>query len=85
MGVATVLAIVRRDHHEQSRVEADACREGYDVREGEIKPNVHREPHTHDWDARLFVLDGTLTLVHGNGRETFGPGRLLQPVGKHAA
>jgi quercetin dioxygenase-like cupin family protein len=35
---------------------------------------VHREPHIHEWDARLFVLEGALTLVRGNGRETFGPG-----------
>ena len=58
----------------RAEFEAEARGEGYEIREGEIKPNVHREPHTHDWDARLFVLDGSLTLVRGNGRETFGPG-----------
>jgi quercetin dioxygenase-like cupin family protein len=58
----------------RAEFEADARREGYEIREGKIEPNVHREPHVHDWDARLFVLDGSLTLVRGNGRETFGPG-----------
>jgi mannose-6-phosphate isomerase-like protein (cupin superfamily) len=58
----------------RAEFEADARREGFDIHEGEIKPDVHRESHVHNWDARLFVLDGHLTLVRGNGRETFGPG-----------
>jgi quercetin dioxygenase-like cupin family protein len=58
----------------RAEFEADIQREGYELREGEIKPNTHNPPHTHDWDARLFVLEGHLTLVRGNGRETFGPG-----------
>jgi mannose-6-phosphate isomerase-like protein (cupin superfamily) len=58
----------------RAEFEADARREGYEIREGEIKPNVHKATHVHDWDPRLFVLDGSLTLVRGNGRETFGVG-----------
>jgi mannose-6-phosphate isomerase-like protein (cupin superfamily) len=54
--------------------EADVRREGYEVREGEIKPNEHREAHTHEFDARLLVLDGSLTLVTGADRVTYGPG-----------
>ena len=54
--------------------EADVRREGYEIGEGEIKPNQHREAHVHDWDARLFVLEGHLTLLRGDQRETFGPG-----------
>jgi quercetin dioxygenase-like cupin family protein len=49
-------------------------REGYEVREGEIKPNQHREAHTHGFDARIFVLDGFITLVFGDNRCTYGPG-----------
>ena len=58
----------------RAEFEADLVCEGYEVRQGGIEPNVHRESHVHDWDARLFVLEGALTLVRGNGRETFGPG-----------
>jgi hypothetical protein len=58
----------------RAEFEADARREGYDIREGEIKPNVHNEPHVHEWDARLFLLDGSITLVRGNGPETFERG-----------
>ncbi len=54
--------------------EADVRREGYEIREGEIKPNEHREAHAHGFDARLFILDGHLTLVRGDDRHVFGPG-----------
>jgi quercetin dioxygenase-like cupin family protein len=58
----------------RSEFEADLRREGYEVRDGEIKPNVHREAHTHDFDARVFVLDGSITLVFGADRCVYGPG-----------
>ncbi len=54
--------------------EADLRREGYEVREGEIKPNEHRGAHTHEFDARVFVLDGSITLVFGEDRCVYGPG-----------
>ncbi len=58
----------------RAEFEADVRREGYEIREGEIPPDEHREAHAHSFDARLFVLDGHLTLVRGSDRETFGPG-----------
>ena len=54
--------------------EADLRREGYELREGEIKPNEHRAAHVHGFDARLFILDGSMTLVVGDDRRAFGPG-----------
>jgi quercetin dioxygenase-like cupin family protein len=58
----------------KAEFEADLLREGYEVREGEIEPNVHRESHAHGFDARVFVLDGSITLVFGDDRHTYGPG-----------
>ena len=58
----------------RAQFEAELAREGYEVREGEIGPNVHREAHAHGFDARLFVLDGSVTLVFGEERVTYGPG-----------
>jgi len=49
-------------------------RESYAVSEGKIDPNVHRDAHAHDFDARLFVLEGSVTLVFGSDRVTYGPG-----------
>ena len=58
----------------KAEFEADLLREGYVVREGGMEPNVHREAHAHGFDARVFVLDGSITLVFGDDRHTYGPG-----------
>ena len=58
----------------RAEFEADLRREGYELREGEIEPNVHRGSHAHEFDARLLVLDGSITLVFGADRCTYGPG-----------
>ena len=58
----------------RAEFEAELSREGYEVREGEIKPHVHREAHAHEFDARVLVLDGAITLVFGKDRVTYGPG-----------
>ena len=58
----------------RTQFEAELVRDGYEVREGEIQPNVHREAHAHGFDARLFVLDGSITLVFGKDRVTYGAG-----------
>ena len=60
----------------RTEFEAAVRQEGYEVQEGEIKPHVHRELHAHDFDARLFVVDGSLTLVRGENRVTYGPGEV---------
>ena len=54
--------------------EAELVRDGYEIREGEIEPNVHREAHAHGFDARVLVLDGSITLVFGQDRVSYGPG-----------
>ena len=54
--------------------EAACLREGYEVGEGEIQAYVRRPPHVHDFDARLFVLEGSLTLIRGQDPATYGPG-----------
>jgi mannose-6-phosphate isomerase-like protein (cupin superfamily) len=58
----------------RAEFEADVRREGYELREGKIEPNVHRDAHSHEFDARLFVLEGSVTLVFGTDRRTYGPG-----------
>lgn len=58
----------------RSDFEAELRQQGYELREGEIKPNEHRAAHTHPFDARLFILDGSLTLVFGDERCAYGSG-----------
>jgi mannose-6-phosphate isomerase-like protein (cupin superfamily) len=59
---------------DRAEFEADLLHEGYQIREGEIKPNEHRSAHAHGFDARLFVLEGSMTLVFGEERCHYGPG-----------
>jgi hypothetical protein len=54
--------------------DAELLREGYEIREGGLEPNLHREAHAHDFDARVFALDGSTTLVFGEDRVTYRPG-----------
>ena len=40
----------------RAEFETDLRREGYELREGEIEPNVHRGSHAHEFDARLALI-----------------------------
>ena len=70
----------------RAEFEAELRRDGYQISEGEIKPDTHRELHTHGFDARLFVVDGRLTLDFGTERVTYRPGEACSvPAGtRHA-
>jgi quercetin dioxygenase-like cupin family protein len=59
---------------DRAEFEANLRREGYELREGEIKPNEHLGSHAHEFDAQLFVLEGSITLAFGADRYTYGPG-----------
>jgi quercetin dioxygenase-like cupin family protein len=59
---------------DRAEFETDLQREGYEILEGKIEPNLHRGSHAHEFDARLFVLEGSITLVVGADRCTYRPG-----------
>ena len=66
----------------KAEFEADLLREGYEIREGETKPKEHREVHAYGFDARIFVLNDSITLICGDDRRTYGPGDLCSlPAG----
>ena len=58
----------------RAEFEADLRREGYEVSEGEITPDVHRQLHAHEFDARILVLDGSLALQFERDRVAYKPG-----------
>lgn len=67
---------------DRAMFETEIKREGYECREGRIEPNTQREAHAHGFDARLFVLDGAITLVIDATPHTYGPGdTCLVPAG----
>jgi len=70
----------------RAEFEAACLRDGYEIGEGEIQAHVRREPHAHDFDARLFVREGSLILVRGHERTTYGPGEVCAvPAGTQHA
>jgi mannose-6-phosphate isomerase-like protein (cupin superfamily) len=57
---------------DRTEFETEAHRDGYLLRECEIKPDDPlRTPHTHDFDARLFVLSGSVTIVRSEDSQTY--------------
>ena len=54
----------------RAEFEGDLLREGYELREGGMEPDVHRGAHTHDFDARVMVLDGSIRHVAGKRSPT---------------
>ncbi len=58
----------------QSEFEADLRREGYQVFYGGLGANHANPDHTHDWDARVMVIGGEITLTRGGKVQTFHPG-----------
>lgn len=59
---------------QRAEFEASLRQEGYEVRDGEIEPHRHMEAHAHEFDARILVLEGSITLVFGEERVTYSPG-----------
>jgi quercetin dioxygenase-like cupin family protein len=47
--------------------ESDLRREGFEVVNGGLQPNFSEDMHAHDFDARIMVLAGEIT-VHRDGR-----------------
>lgn len=58
----------------QSDFEADLRREGYRVFYGGFRAGEMNADHTHDWDARIMVMGGEITLTWGGKAETFHAG-----------
>ena len=66
----------RRRHGPPTRegFESDLRREGFEVVHGGLKPGAGEEPHAHDFDARIMVLGGEITLICDGRAETFRAG-----------
>ena len=58
----------------QSEFEADLQRQGYQVFYGGLQAGVVNPDHTHDWDARVMVIGGEITLTRSGKVETFRVG-----------
>jgi len=54
--------------------EADLLREGYQVFYSGMRANEVLPEHGHDWDARVMVIGGEITLTRDGKAETFRTG-----------
>jgi quercetin dioxygenase-like cupin family protein len=54
--------------------ESDLRREGFDIVNGGQQPNFAEDPHAHDFDARIMVLSGEITVCRDGNATVFGPG-----------
>ena len=48
--------------------------EGYEASERFKEAAPDNGMHAHDFDARLFILEGQVTMTFADGAKTFGPG-----------
>ena len=58
----------------QSDFEAELRREGYQIFYGGLKAGEANPEHAHDWDARVMVIGGEITLTSAGQAETFRAG-----------
>jgi quercetin dioxygenase-like cupin family protein len=58
----------------QRHFEAALRHEGYQVFYGGLKAGEVSAEHSHEWDARVMVIGGELTLTRGGKTETFRAG-----------
>lgn len=50
--------------------EAELVRDGYEVVENGMRPGTFNPDHEHPFDARLFVLDGEITVAFDGESKT---------------
>jgi quercetin dioxygenase-like cupin family protein len=56
--------------------------DGYRMVYASLTPNTNAPNHCHDFDARLFVLGGEITITRDNAAETFRAGQCCEvPAG----
>jgi quercetin dioxygenase-like cupin family protein len=58
--------------------EAELQRDGYqEIRNGRIAAHKTNPEHTHDFDARVLVLDGEIAVVCDGAERTYHPGDIF--------
>ena len=53
---------------------AELAASGYECSEFQLAANAHKAEHTHPWSARLFILEGEITLDTPGGTHLYRPG-----------
>ena len=59
---------------ERTEFEAELRRDGYQIVVSSMQPDTINPEHAHDFDARLMVLAGEMTVLIGGQRTTYRAG-----------
>jgi quercetin dioxygenase-like cupin family protein len=59
---------------DQGEFEADLRRQGYEIFYGGMQAGTVNPDHAHDWDARVMVIGGEITMTRDGKAETFRAG-----------
>ena len=71
---------------DRTQFEAELARDGYAALTRSLAPNVANAEHTHDFDARLLVLEGAMTITCDGAARSYGPGETFaMPAGRRHA
>src|ERR1700751_1526107 len=68
----------RRMFMDRLEFESDLRRDGFSAVYSSLTPNMKVSNHCHDFDARLFVLGGEITITRDNKPETFRAGQCCE-------
>lgn len=59
--------------------EQELRRDGYlDIKHRLVERGEDTQPHSHDFDTRLLVLEGQMTVACGDSRRTYQAGEILE-------
>ena len=73
-GVALLSGRRRNGPLSREAFESDLRREGFEVVNGGLKPGFSEELHAHDFDARIMVLAGEITVTRDGKPDVFHAG-----------
>lgn len=59
---------------ERAEFEAALARDGYEIVARNMAPNTINPDHTHDFDARILVTEGEMTITRTGQANRFGIG-----------
>ena len=63
---------------DRTTFETNAVRDGYAIREVSAPADELRPSHVHEFDARLMILEGAMTLIDGGAERSYGPGESFE-------
>ena len=65
---------------DRTAFEAELQRDGYQIVTNTMPPGAINPEHAHDFDARLLVVSGEMTIVVGDQRNTYRAGETFNVI-----